>query len=340
MNDMLKKYRLHLFVFWALLFAAWYFLRAADYASSKTAFWVTLVKVADLALMVCICNYVLIPKLFYKKKYVLFVLCFVAMVVASSMLKMQLLGKIMNNQFLLDWTSGWRQKIYDNIIPHFFLVIAGAAIKLMIDSVLMQKKMAAIAKENAETELLYLKQQINPHFLFNALNSVYFQIDKSNIDARKSLHTFSEMLRYQLYEAGQKLIPVEKEIQYLKDYIAIQQIRNDKECTISFSVSQNVAGFSIEPFLLLPFVENCFKHISHFTDKQNYIHISLTQENEFLIFKAVNSFDNAEPAATHSGIGLSNVKRRLQLLYPTHTISVDKKGSEFIVYLKIPTNEK
>src|SRR5207247_715454 len=105
-----------------------------------------------------------------------------------------------------------------------------------------------------------------PHFLFNSLNSVYFLINKENVEARDTLHKFSEMLRYQLYEANGEVIPVEKEILYLKDYVDMQQLRKDEKFKVEFNCTGNMNDFSIQPLLLLPFVENAFKHISHFSD--------------------------------------------------------------------------
>lgn len=334
--ELIRRYRLWFGLAWLLLFAAWYYFRADGYASSSTAFMVTFIKVVDLALMVCICNYILIPKLLYKKRYWLFTISFIVMVVSSSLLKMQLLGRVMNSAFLLDWNTGWKVKIYDNVLPHFFLVLAGAAFKLMIDAVRMQNRMASIAKEKAEAELAYLKQQINPHFLFNALNTVYFQIDKTNTAARNSLHQLSEMLRYQLYEARENRIPVEKEIQYLQDYIRLQTQRKEAAYKIEFTVAPDVKGFFIEPFLLLPFVENCFKHLSHFNDAENFIRINIDKQGEMLVFNSVNSFEKNEMIDSRNGIGISNTTRRLELLYPgAHELTVREEADRFYVTLKL-----
>jgi sensor histidine kinase YesM len=198
-----------------LVFGVWYFLRYEDYAVPGRAFTITLIKVIDLALMIYVTNYVLLPKLFYKKKYALFILCFVLLVLTSSILKMNILGRIMDAPQLYSLSGDLKRRIYDNVLPHFFLVIAGAAVKLMIDYSRLQQRMAETAKEKAEAELNFLKSQINPHFLFNSLNSVYFLIDKNNTEARESLHKFSDMLRYQLYEMKGNKIPVEREINYL-----------------------------------------------------------------------------------------------------------------------------
>ncbi|MBC7933779.1 MAG: histidine kinase [Rhizobacter sp.] len=338
-SSVFKQNKIYFGIAWLLLFATWYFLRADGYASSSTAFYVTVIKIADLALMVCICNYVLIPKFFYKKKYVLFVCFFMFLVVLSSLAKMNILGRIMNNAFLLDWSHGWKIKIYDNIIPHVFLVIAGAAIKLMIDYTVMQKRMLDLAREKAEAELEFLKQQINPHFLFNSLNTVYFQIDKSNTVARETLHQFSEMLRYQLYETGGAAIPIEKEIKYLEEYISLQKLRKDDQYKVNLSIAENVKGFFIEPFLLIPFVENCFKHISHYADQENYIKVEITCENGVFYFSAENTAEESISDKQGTGIGLANVKRRLELLYPgRRTLQIEKRDNKYLVQLQLKIN--
>jgi len=239
------KYKLHHLIFWMLVFGIWYLLRYEGYSSERIAFQVTFIKVADLALLVYITNYLLIPFFLYKKRYVLFVLIFIVMITLSSIYKMNLLGRLTNNPLLLDLSGNLKERIYDNVIPHFFLVIAGAAFKLMFDQIGLQKKMADMAKEKAESELSFLKSQINPHFLFNSLNSVYFLIDKNNPEARQTLHKFSDMLRYQLYEANGDKIPVEKEISYLKDYVDLQKLRKDENYTVTFNCQPEVKGFFI-----------------------------------------------------------------------------------------------
>ena len=326
-----------------LIFGLWFFLRHEDYTLEATAFKVTLIKVADLALMVYITNYLLIPKLLYKKKYILFVLAFVSMIVISSAIKMNILGRLLDSPALLNLTGNLKARIYDNVIPHFFLVLSGAAFKLMIDYSKMQQRMVEMAKEKAEAELNFLKSQINPHFLFNSLNSVYFLIDKNNIDARDALHKFSDMLRYQLYEMNDDTVPVEKEIQYLQDYIALQKLRKDDHYAIEFNCSPDVKGFSIEPLLLIPFVENACKHISHHKNQLNFIKLQLGMVKGQFNFTIENSKEHAHGALRfekitekHSGIGLANVKRRLELLYPgKHILEIKNEANSFTVVLQL-----
>lgn len=335
------RYKLHHLVLWIIFGSTWYFLRYQDYASPQTAVKVTVIKIIDLAILIYIANYVLVPKLLYRKKYVLFFLIFISMIAISSVLKMQLLGRLTHNQQLIDWTRNFKIRLYDNIIPHFFLVIAGVALKLISDYFRMQKRLMEVAKEKAETELNFLKSQINPHFLFNSLNSVYFLIDKSNIEARRALLKFSDMLRYQLYEIKGEKISIEKEIGYLKDYIGLQQLRNEN-CLVQFNVEEGMTSFDIEPLLLIPFVENSFKHLSHFVNgRKNEVWIDLSRQNGEMDFHIRNTTEGKQvhEFSSDGGIGLNNVKRRLELLYPQkYELNVDEAEGWFDVQLKIKTN--
>ncbi len=331
------KYKLHHLFIWMLIFGLWFFLRYEDYALESTAFKVTLVKVADLAVMVYFTNYVLIPKLLYKKQYFWFALSFIFMIFISSAIKMNILGHILGNPTLMNLSGNLKARIYDNVIPHFFLVLSGAAVKLMLDYTWMQQHMVEMAKEKAEAELNFLKSQINPHFLFNSLNSVYFLIEKNNNEARDALHKFSAMLRYQLYEMNGKTIFIEREIGYLKDYIDLQKLRKEDNFSVVLNCSSNLEGVSIEPLLLIPFVENAFKHISHHKTEQNYIKIDISFEHGEIYFTIENSKDSfAKTTEAHSGIGLANVKRRLVLLYPgKHELKINDGIDTFTAALMI-----
>ena len=331
------RLKLHHLLIWTAVALVWYYLRYQDYRESSVAWMVTIVKTIDLALMVYICNYLLIPKLLYRKKYFLFVISFIVMVVASSIYKMTLIGKLTNNHFLLNWSGDIKGRIYDNIIPHFFLVIAGVAIKLLVDHINMQKKLMEVAKEKAETELSFLKSQINPHFLFNSLNSVYFLIDRNNTGAREALHKFSEMLRYQLYELKGEKIKIEKEVSYLQDYIALQKLRMEN-CEVRVKIDQQMESFDIEPLLLVPLVENAFKHISHFASgRKNEIVIWLSKLNGEMMFAVSNTTEGRQTEVKdHGGIGLNNVRRRLELLYPNrHQLSISENNGWFNVGLNL-----
>lgn len=340
-NRGLLKYKLHHLFFWMLVFGAWYFLRYEDYRHPAIAFRVTFIKVVDLAAMIYITNYILLPKLFYKKHYAGFIISLFIMIIISSILKMNILGRVMDNPGLFSLSGNLKARIYDNIIPHFFLVIAGAAVKLMVDYSALQRRMAEMAKEKAEAELSFLKSQINPHFLFNSLNSVYFLINKENPEARQALHKFSDMLRYQLYEMNGAKIPIEKEITYLKDYVDLQKLRKDENYAVEFSCSPDVKGFSIEPLLLIPFVENAFKHISHKANEKNFIRLDISRHNGQFNFTVENSKGAERTTELQGGIGLNNVKRRLELLYPEkHKLQIKNDQTFYKIDLELEIDQQ
>jgi hypothetical protein len=160
LKQTILRYKIHHLPLWLLFGATWFYLRYQDYHSQQTAITVTAIKIFDLAFLIYIANYVLVPKLLYRKKYVLFFVIFILMIAVSSILKMQVLGRITHSQELIYWTRNFKVRLYDNIIPHFFLVIAGVAIKLISDYFRMQKRLMEIAKEKAEAELNFLKSQI------------------------------------------------------------------------------------------------------------------------------------------------------------------------------------
>jgi two-component system LytT family sensor kinase len=329
------KYNLHHVIIWMLVFGTWFMFRYDGYALPATAFKVTLIKVIDLAALVYFTNYFLIPKLLYKKHYFLFAIILISLIVTSSLLKMNIIGRMTNNPALLNFSGNLKVRVYDNIIPHFFLVLAGAAFKLMFDYTKMQTKMADLAKEKAEAELSFLKSQINPHFLFNSINAVYFLIDKENKEAREALHRFSDMLRYQLYEAGGDKIPIEKEVDFLSDYVSLQKLRKDEQYRVEFSATPDVKGFSIEPLLLISFVENAFKHISH-NNHDNYVKVELSKTNGSMNLFVENTKEDTLTNDKVGGIGLQNVKRRLELLYPgKYDLRIQDNPELYTVNLKL-----
>jgi LytS/YehU family sensor histidine kinase len=231
----------------------------------------------------------------------------------------------------------FKVRVYDNVIPHFLLVSTGAAIKLLIDYAGVQRRLGEMAKEKAETELNFLKSQINPHFLFNSLNTIYFLIDKQNAGARTTLLQMADLLRYQLYDCNNPTIEIEKEVHYLQDYVRLQELRKDNQYEVGMEVGEQVKGFRITPLLLIPFVENAFKHISHHTHARNFISVALQRSNGTLTFIVENSKDDQQRSTEPTGgIGLSNVKRRLELIYPgKHTLQIENSPHIFKIELNL-----
>jgi sensor histidine kinase YesM len=320
---------------WTALYFGWYYFRYQDYPSG-TAWWVTLVKVVDLAAMVYLTNYLLIPFLLYRKRYVAFGLIFLVMVFGCSLGKMYVEEWVMHRPHMFSIWNQFKVRVYDNVIPHFLLVSTGAAFKLMRDYAGSQKKLLEITREKSQAELNFLRSQVNPHVVFNSLNAIYFLIDKENAGARGALLQFSDLLRYQLYDCNAEWVAIEKEVRYLEDYIRLQRLRRDQQYEIQMEVSETVKDFPITPLILIPFVENAFKHISHDGNRRNFVNIRMERENGSFYFEVENSKDMGSGKKEEGGIGLNNVRRRLMLLYPArHALKISGNDATFKVELKL-----
>lgn len=184
-----------------------------------------------------------------------------------------------------------------------------------------------------QTELKYLRNQVNPHFLFNGLNTIYGNIDMKDQHARNILLQFSDLLRYNLYEADVDLVDIEKEAAYLENYVALQKARSDSSLRIELNINIDNNQTKIAPLLFIPFVENAFKFSTRDDSTDNYISITLAQTANRVEFSCINSY---EATATTGGIGHLNVKRRLELLYKDrYTLNINKDNRNYYVQLTI-----
>jgi Putative regulator of cell autolysis len=184
-----------------------------------------------------------------------------------------------------------------------------------------------------DTELKLLKSQYHPHFLFNALNTIYFQIEDSNMQAKHSIELLSELLRYQLYDIKQK-VTVKQELDYLEAYIQFQRLRMSERLVLTEEYDEHLHTQEIHPLLFQPLVENTFKYVSG----AYWIHFSLKAIENKLVFTAWNSVD--QPAIAHrkksSGLGIENMKKRLQILYPgRHLLKICPEENTFFAELTI-----
>jgi len=186
-----------------------------------------------------------------------------------------------------------------------------------------------------QTELKYLRSQINPHFLFNGLNTVYGYIDMGNRQARDMMVQFSDLLRYNLYEADVDLIALEKEVKYLQNYVALQKARSNDNVEVSLKVNYQNGGTKIAPLIFMAFVENAFKYASRGDNGANTINISLREEAGLIDFTCDNSYDESEEAVS-GGIGLNNAVRRLELLYKDrYQLDIKKELNVYHVHLML-----
>jgi len=221
-----------------------------------------------------------------------------------------------------------------NIIFHILYTIAGFYYIIILEYNKSEKIRQSLVEETYKTELKYLKAQLNPHFLFNGINSVYHLIGKNNTLAKDTLLQFSELLRYQLYESSTHIL-LEKELNYVSKYIKIEKTRRGSDIQLQYKVEFENPKIKIAPLLLIPFIENAFKHCSnHEDDLMNTISINLKETEGKLTLNIKNSFDDLNPKKAAGGIGLNNVKRRLAILYPdTHQLDIRRENAYFFVDL-------
>jgi sensor histidine kinase YesM len=190
--------------------------------------------------------------------------------------------------------------------------------------------------EKQVAELNYLKSQTNPHFLFNTLNNIYsLARDKSDL-APESILRLSKILRFMLYETGGKYIAIEQELKIISDYIALERLRYDESLQINFNHDIEDMKQAIPPLLLIPLVENAFKHGVSETRGKPFVDIHLSVTKRQLLFVVKNSTEDApEEKSVKENIGLSNLRRQLELLYKHYDLAVQQNGSAFIATLKI-----
>ena len=223
-----------------------------------------------------------------------------------------------------------------NLIVHIIYTIAGFYYSIKFALRTSKKANKKLLEASYKTELKYLKAQLNPHFLFNGINSVYHLIGKNNDLAKETLLQFSGLLRYQLYETSTH-IPLEKELDYVLKYIKIEETRRGSDIRLDYNIQAHSPKLKIAPLLLIPFIENSFKHCSNYLDSNaNTIKIKIKEVGGKLNLNVTNSYDQSINENAGGGIGLFNVKKRLSLLYPdAHKLKITKEKTDHIVDLSI-----
>jgi len=222
-----------------------------------------------------------------------------------------------------DYPEAQGQLVHDMnwfFLPTFLIASTSTLAKIVLDWVRHLREMQELETENMQSELRFLKSQINPHFLFNTLNNLYALTLKKSDLAPEIVLKLSEMMRYMLYECNEKQVLLSKEVNYLHNYLDLEALRQGKNVEIGFEINGEVTNQKIAPLMFIPFVENSFKHgLSHHISR-GYVKIRLEVDQKTVRLVIENSKPEALPLQDHSrksgGIGLVNVRRRLDLLYP------------------------
>lgn len=233
------------------------------------------------------------------------------------------------------WYISWADLADINMIPTLYAIVyygiarSSTWLKAYVDNKVQLEK---VTNEHLETELKFLKAQYHPHFLFNALNTIYFQMDDDTEGAKRSIEKFSELLRYQLYDQQQQ-VHVLQEIEYLQSFIELQKIRSTDKLKLKVDFDPKLNGQLVYPLLFLPLVENAFKFVGG--DCEMLVEAKVTgNQIDFIVENSV--LQEKQSVAKSGGIGLENLKRRLNLLYPgKHSLSLNNNGDHFKAELKL-----
>ena len=225
------------------------------------------------------------------------------------------------------------------IIGLMFSIALPLSIKLGMQSLRQQFRSMQLAKENLQLEFNFLRSQVNPHFLFNSLNNIYGLI--LNNEKNKSadlVARLSQFLRYTLYESENDKMPIDKEVQLLKDYIDLESIRmNYTKASFNYQTDNSV--FNLPSLLMIPVVENAFKYCAD--NSEAYINIHFQIQNKSVSFEVKNTVDPDRQSAAVGGIGLTNFRKRLQLYYPgLHKYKVTNAEQEYAVSINIDCHER
>lgn len=209
------------------------------------------------------------------------------------------------------------------------------AMQFVNSQLVAKEREKQLLKDKLTTELQLLKNQMNPHFLFNTLNNIYSLTRKKSDEAPEVVLKLSALLSFMLYESGSNTISIEREIAFLEDYISIQQIRYTDQLTLTFTKELDDPAQQIAPLLLLPLVENAFKHGASENQFASFIKLHLRLKNGELLFEIENSFEQSDLNRQPVMIGLSNTSRQLELLYGEQQLTVDNTSNIFKVQLFI-----
>jgi sensor histidine kinase YesM len=312
---MFWSYRFNNYVFYGLG------LENIDLSPGKTAL---IGEVFSYVVFVYFHVFFLIPQVLFQKKIFLYIL--------ASILSILVFTYMEYTFFTADTVSVTFMGLHDPFVLgcETFLQVTG--LRIMVEYLYTQQRMQTLRNENLSSELAYLKSQINPHFLFNTLNNIAVLSEKYPEKVTPTIVDLSNVLRYQLYESEKEKVLLSKEIENLNQNFNLEAMRlNDVQKNMH--VEGNINGVMVAPLLFLPFLENALKHSADPSSKV-FIKISFKIDHDVLTFIAENSKPALKPKQLSGGIGLKNIQRRLELLYPQkHTLTIDDLSDSFKVSL-------
>lgn len=284
--------------------------------------------------------YYLVPKFIFKKKYVHYVL-FLCMALGVHYILRSGLNLLLVTEDIWPEVEGRLDPFGFNhivavAIGELYVVGLTSAIKYTVDFLIMQNKNRDLSELQYKTELKYLKAQIQPHFFFNTLNSLYALTIKKSDSAPNLVLKLSNFMRYVIYDTSKKKLPLLQEIDHIDNYIELEKMRYGDRVNSRVDINGNIDDVKVVPMLFLPFIENAFKHGLKNNDRMELL-ISFERFENELIFISENNYEDESETKRLNGIGIKNVKRRLEILYPKkYTLNITQKNNEYSILLKIP----
>lgn len=291
--------------------------------------------------------YVILPRFFLERKYVISILMFLVTIILGALMQRALDYTIIYPLFdRLDWMQSpfWLPaKILKSAIGVYPVVALAAFVKLAKHWYNQEKEARELSSQKLEAELNFLKAQIHPHFLFNTLNNLYALTLKKSDNSPEIVLKLSDLLSYMLYECNSRLVSLKKELSLIENYISLEKIRYGDRLKIDYKTKGTEKENLVPPMLLLPFVENAFKHGTSEILEDAWVNISIDITETQLLFDIENSNghnDEAGEQEYQKGIGLNNVKRRLELLYEDgYTLNILDNPSSYHVNLVIDLDQ-
>ena len=333
--SIIKVILLHL-LFWGFIvtYFAWGF--GLD-VNPKKSFMSAAFYLPGHIIMVYTLLYFLVPRYLLPRKFSHFAIGFVLLVLICALYTVLAQLSVQN-----DSLQGVTPTVGRNILPFIHVGAIAASIKLLKYWYFQRRQTLEAEQQRTVAELQLLKAQLHPHFLFNTLNNLYSHTLEFSPKSPEIVMKLSGLLRFMIYESNVARIPLSKELELMQNYISLEQMRYGNRLDISVSVSGPVGQYQIAPLLILPFLENAFKHGTSRQIEQCWINFSLAMEGPTMRLKLVNSIES-EPegyASRRGGIGLGNVRKRLQLLYKDrHHLEALKMEEVFVVNLDVELEE-
>ncbi len=279
----------------------------------------------------------LLPKFFFQKK--------IGLYIVLSLLLLGLTGFVLTLD-IFPWSDrlvrGGKRlsglKVLSRVMPFIVTLLGSTLIETTRFANSKEKQAIQSDKEKLESELKFLKSQVNPHFLFNALNNIYSLAVVQAPETPESVMQLSEILRYMVYDSNEAKVPLKNEINYIENFVELQLLKDRQKMDVQISLDKSAPDLMIAPMLFIPFVENAFKHSQIENFQGGYIRINLKTDNKKVNFHVVNSIPAKKITKDKvGGVGLKNIEKQLDLLYPNeqHELTINKTTEQFEVILKI-----